>query len=572
MRRHAVAIGMLLVLSAIVQAWSIHRAVTPALDAVRYAAFAQRIEREGWLAATRAESEHPLFPWLVAATHGALSTIFPAAPDALAASVQTAAAVPLVLPLYLLLLRSFGARTALAGGVLFCLLPRVARLGADGTSDSVSLLLCILTAWCVVECLLHREALRGLLGQHVGLPSAAWLAGAGALSGLALLARSEGLLLLAAIGVTWLCEQSRRRTRQSWQRWLAGCGGLAAGVALIWTPYLALVGADTPQRAIARVLGRGDGPATVKPKTAANVPRPKPPEWRLPDGAAMAFPAKESGTSSRFRGLPAAIARYAHETALTLHYWIGALAAYGVWTGRRQAWSGGHRFLGTLFAITSIGAIVMASRAGYLTTRHLMLLVPAALGPAARGAAYLGRKVNRSIYWLKQRWSMAWNSRFAPPWKLDLSPLLAMIVAGAMLPATLTAVHPSRIGHRRAAGWLATPGRAPGAVLDTRGLTGLYTGRPTRRYDAAREAFADPGLAYIVIEAGELQTDSDRARTLRGLIDAAGELAAEFPSPKGIERENVRIYRWRPEDFSPWMEAGRGASPRHVAGGGRSHE
>jgi hypothetical protein len=104
--------------------------------------------------------------------------------------------------------------------------------------------------------------------------------------------------------------------------------------------------------------------------------------------------------------------------------------------------------------------------------------------------------------------------------------------------------------HRAAARWLVDSADTPGSVLDTLGLTGLYSGRATHPYGAGPNAWTDPQLAYIVLQAAELTSDSKRARTLRTLLAMAGQQVAEFagpPSPK-VNRD-VLIYRWRPDDF-----------------------
>jgi hypothetical protein len=113
-------------------------------------------------------------------------------------------------------------------------------------------------------------------------------------------------------------------------------------------------------------------------------------------------------------------------------------------------------------------------------------------------------------------------------------------------------LHASRLGHRRAAEWLAQGADVPGAVLDTRGWTGLYSGRPTYRYEDARKAFSDPELAYVVLERRELEYASRRSRTLRHLLTLGAERVATFPESRTAEPgpRTVVVYRWRPERFS----------------------
>jgi hypothetical protein len=119
----------------------------------------------------------------------------------------------------------------------------------------------------------------------------------------------------------------------------------------------------------------------------------------------------------------------------------------------------------------------------------------------------------------------------------------------------LAPLHASRAGHRRAGEWLARA-EAPGAVLDTRGWTAFYSGRPTHRYDAARSAFRQGDLAYVVLEQRELEFDSRRSRTLAHLLAGAARPAARFPAPSGRRADTVLVYRWYPERFTKKLRSG----------------
>jgi hypothetical protein len=129
------------------------------------------------------------------------------------------------------------------------------------------------------------------------------------------------------------------------------------------------------------------------------------------------------------------------------------------------------------------------------------------------------------------------------------------LAAVACLPQTLSALHPTRIGHRHAGQWLATSDQ-PGTVLDTRGWTALYSGRPTLRYDAAKTAYRLPNLSYVVVEQRELELDSPRSRTLIHLLTGAAERVAMFAAPEGRSEDNVLVYRWHPERFTSQLKSG----------------
>jgi hypothetical protein len=127
-----------------------------------------------------------------------------------------------------------------------------------------------------------------------------------------------------------------------------------------------------------------------------------------------------------------------------------------------------------------------------------------------------------------------------------------VLLSGTLcLPQTLMHFHFSRLGHRQAAQWLATEADVPGAVLDTLGWTGLYSGRDTYEFEQARTALADRQLAYVVLEQRELGFDSARSRTLRCVLRAAGEPVAEFPAPalRSPNHRPVLVYRWYSDRF-----------------------
>jgi hypothetical protein len=133
-------------------------------------------------------------------------------------------------------------------------------------------------------------------------------------------------------------------------------------------------------------------------------------------------------------------------------------------------------------------------------------------------------------------------------------------------------LHSSRRGHRLAGEWLARQADAPGPVLDTRGWTGLYSGRSTYRYDRACAALGDPDLAYVVLERRELDYGSRRSLTLQHLLEVAAQPVAVFPGTDHDDRSGatVHVYRWYPQRFSRSVADSRQrAAPRPTVREGR---
>ncbi|OYV96211.1 MAG: hypothetical protein B7Z73_01110 [Planctomycetia bacterium 21-64-5] len=474
--------------------------------------------------------------------------------------MQVAATIPLVLsvlPVYALFCRLHGGRAALVGGLLYCLLGGIARLGADGLSDSTHMALFCLATWAAAN-YFDGLGIPARRGSH-------WLALCGLSIGLALMARSEALVLpvavLAALG--WLSIRGGRAS--AWPNHVRAAGAFVLSVAAPLAPYLALSGTHDIPAAVARLTGRRGvtEAAPLNSLDSATQAWANEPHWDLPGTGRLAFGKKDTSTSARFRGYFAAVAKLIGELAQTLHYWIAVVALVGLWRARTNLTAPLDRFMQLLCATLVAAALYVAASAGYLSTRHVLLLVVLAIGWAGSGALAVGEWLCAAV--LHRRGAAfpgrldqatAWEGRptngktvFRKPLLPAVTtPLAASIVLVACAPDCLATLHASRAGHRQAASWLAHNAQPSQAVLDSRGWTALYTGRKTYRYEAAQAAFADPSLAYVVVEQAELELPSRRSETLRLLMAQAGEPVARF-SAAGGDKHHVVIHRWRPDRF-----------------------
>jgi len=568
-RRHIAIVAGLVALSCLVQVVLIRRATVPGLDAVRFVETARQIDTQGLLSTARKQQEQPLFPAWVWLVHEGLERSSGQFRSSWAASVQLAAAIPLVLavvPVYFISLRLVGPRAATAGSLLFCLLPEVSRLGADGLSDSTHLLFFCLAFWAVVVYLsapvVARSPDRATLGATVvarspGRATPLWLFVVGVFTGLAILVRAEALLAPAALLATLVALQFQRERRQPWSALAAAASCLVLGCVLVLGPYLFAMGEITPRAAVGRILGRhtpkgqdagSPGPAPAGTATNADA-------WRLDAHEPMSFAAKDPTTSLRRRGCVAAAVQFVKELADAFGYPIGAFCLLGVWRLRGSLSRPADRFAQVYFLLFSLAVLSFASKEGYVSARHLLTLVVVGIGCAGYGTLEAGR-------WIAN-WRRADPRGGSEPecrqpaglCRLLLAWGVVLLSAAFCLVEQREPLHVSRLGHRLAAEWLAVEAEAPGLVLDTRGWTGLYSGRATYRYDEARTAFGHPRLAYVVLEGRELEYQSGRSRTLRRLLDAAAEPVARFPDAAGVGRKQqvVLVYRWNAERFSRWV-------------------
>jgi hypothetical protein len=210
-----------------------------------------------------------------------------------------------------------------------------------------------------------------------------------------------------------------------------------------------------------------------------------------------------------------------------------ALAAFGCFSAVRTGRLPVELFLALLSAFALAAALAWSTKVGYLSWRHLAILTAPVVGWAVRAILAAGDRASSTLHAL---------CLFRRPW---LNPAVAaatvVVSMAASLPSTLPPLHQSRGGHRSAADWLVSQGRRAGAVLDSRGWTGLYTGRRTYRLESARLAFGDPQLAYVILEEVELAPDTPRARTLKDLLRRAGRLEQTFSAKN---KNRVLVYSW----------------------------
>jgi 4-amino-4-deoxy-L-arabinose transferase-like glycosyltransferase len=543
-------LAVLLLVSICVQAWCIRQAAVPAQDAVRFIAIAQSIDQHGFVATWREHAEHPLYPALIYVLHAAWQRVVPAS-CSWGAAAQATSALSLILavvPVYFLLRRLVASAAAAIAALFFCLLPEIARLGADALSDSTHLLLVCVALWALA---CHWQAKAGLASQTEpakGLPHRArWLLICGMALGLAVLTRPEACVAAATAAVALVGFQCNRSTRQPWFAWCRSMTCLVAGLSIV-APYLILATSGRLAEMPGRLLGRDTPSANALTLADASGPAVAT-SWRFGDGAAMAFGAKDSSVSSRFRGYPSALAEYSGELISAFQYWIGALALIGLLGLWRQPWQEFDRFSAALFILHSLAAVFLAAQLGYLSTRHLLTLVILGLAPAGWGACIVGRWL-ADRQWMRNAWFVPADNR-----AIYATGLVALLSGIACLPETLSALHASRAGHRQAGVWLAKAQPA-GLVLDTRGWTSLYSGKETLRYDMAKVAYRRPDLTYVVVEQRELAMDSPRGRTLRYLLAGAAEPVASFAAPRGKLADTVLVYRWHAERFTERLRTG----------------
>lgn len=347
----------------------------------------------------------------------------------------------------------------------------------------------------------------------------------GAATGLALLTRAEVVTLLVAVGLSLVGYQAFSRVRTPWRRFLLGAGAYAAGLVLIVMPYLAATDATTPQAAFRRALGRPDALIAAD---AAHSPNAES-KWRLGDGKPMSFGLKDPG-SVRQRGVWPALVGCGRALTRAYWYWIGLLAVYALWSVRRMRGAPVDTLVRITFGVY-LGAVwLFCWREGYVSPRHFVPLVVVGIGAAGYGTLLVGARL------------AAWRQRGQP---LAYAAVVALVACLGCCWQTFQPVNHVMAAHRAAGHWLAGKELDAGSVVDTHGLTGLYSGRITHPYGVGPAAWKDPQLTYVVAQEAELTTDTSRARTLLVLLAQSGTPVQRFPGPPSAPARGVVVYRWR---------------------------
>jgi hypothetical protein len=508
----------IIVVTCLLQAFVIWHAAVPALDAVRFVNSAKAIDQSGLLVVLPDQTDPPLFPVAIWGVHSVLASLAGDFRESWAFSVQLAAALPLILmpiPVFLLGNRLVGPHAAIFGTVLVLCLPELVRLGADGISDSTYLLG---FSVALVFLVAHLQPV-----NRSDVPILPALL-AGAATAIAMLARSEAMVLAAAFGVV-ITVRGVRRHEVPWQSAIPYVAGLSA----ILGPYaLALAMAS---REVPSVPPRSNSETCLLCESGLD----------SLEGEAPSFAPKDPTTSIRRRGLRAASLQLLDELPKTFGYLPGVFALVGFWVLRRRPVTDADRLL-QAYCVLFLGVIVFhTTREGYLSSRHLLPLAVAATACFGAGSQAVAERLSRAL----DHTGKGQTNRLAAA--------AVLLVAALCTHHALRPLHQTRMAHRSAARWLAQNANRADRVVDTQGWTGLYSGLTTVPYGQARAELSNPGLRYLVVEDRELVCDSRRSRTILHLVEKAGALVATFSAPRTSNRPppRVLVYRWNAKRPSP---------------------
>jgi hypothetical protein len=440
--RDPLLIVLLLLVTLGMRLWQIAHTEVLARDSIGYIRMAWQIENRGWQAAVTSPTaeQHPGYPLTVLAVHFLagpwLGDDQPVAWQIAAQVASSAASLLLVLPVYLFARRLFNPAVAFASVLILQGLPAIGRLMGDGLSEAIFLVFAAFAFWTTLRAF------------DTGKPH--WFLLCGLTSGLAYFVRPEGLLIALCTGLVLLVRQCMQASRQPWRPWLAQGAAVSLGALLCVGTFVGTTGKVTLKPTALRVkenlleflFGKDAPTAQVQHRKTG------------PLLAAWWDGPEEEGRSQRVgwaaRQLIFMIGRGT--------FYVGWLFGFlGLWFSRARLTQPGVLVLFLVSILVGLLMFRVAWYLGYLSDRHLVLILLAFTPFIAAGLIETGRCLPHGGAWLA-----------------------VLMVLGFAVPAlyrTLLPLHDEREGFREAGVWLAHNSDPADEVVDPFAWTHYYAGR-----------------------------------------------------------------------------------------------
>jgi hypothetical protein len=517
--RDPVLLGLLLVLTVALRVWLLCHTEVAARDSIGFIRYALQFENQPWTEVLRNNHQHPGYPLTVLAMSLPVRHFLGTEPGASAMqlSAQLAsslAAVLLLLPMYYLGKAWFSRSVGFWAVVFFQCLPVSGHVLSDGLSEALFLLLSATTLLFATYALQRK--------------SLVWFGLCGGFCGLTYLTRPEGALLLVATGMALIWLQAVPRWRLSWPRTMTAAATMVFAALIVGCPYFLATEGFTNKPSAQKLLARGEtGPAGLYPSSAP---------W--------AVVVQNDGTI--FDRSLEGIWEMGSELAKAFHYvfWIPALA--GMWWNRHRVWDRpGMLVVLILCALHSAILLRLIVVVGYLSDRHLLILVLGGVYPAASALLELPYRLSSGL----RRWHgiavlkpvRGYLLTGALAWTL----LLAIGLISTALPRTLKPLHGNRAGHHAAGLWLAEHARPADVIEDSHCWAHYYAGRVFLEGQAVARP-AGPVTRYTVVGRGR-ERERDQGvpgsrMTEETLRRQGGALVYHWPPGRPVERAEVVVY------------------------------
>ena len=486
-------------------------------DGLRYIDQAKKLDAGRAVDGLFRSIDHPAYPLAIAGAHRIVGGEGPLAWQDAAQYASIAAAVLLVVPLYLVALEMFGASTAWLAVVLSFLVPLSGHVMADALSEGLFLLFFSWGVWTSLRFL--RDGKFPWLLPSVGFAALAYWV------------RPEGLLLPAAMVATLGTIPLLRSTRLHWPRWWAAVALLVIGPAALMAPIVASKGGLSTKPAVGRVLG-------TAPKSASDaVERQRPLD---PD---------QSTTMTYLQAVRAMALAVRDAVSVPLL----VLAACGF----VFAWPPGDRarpwaFLAILMVAWCVALVRLHATGGYCTPRHAMIVAYPLIASAAFGFVGL---VSRLA--IPGRWVGQGEGRFT------VGPVAWVLALGAFIlyeKADLAApINDRFVGYRGAANYLAEHVPDGERVVDVTGWALFYGQKPGYTFANLVEAQGDPGVRRVVVRDAHLSGPWPYCQRIRQIVGDRKPVAS-FPANPSRKQSVVFVFDWS-DEAKPATARAPGASP-----------
>jgi hypothetical protein len=498
--QHASRIALLIVGASALLLWLTAHTDVFYADGLRYIAQARTIDHGSWKQGLTRSVDHPIYPMMIAGVHRLIGGNDPREWQTAAQIASAISGALLVIPVYLISLEVFGPASAWLACFLIYLLPFNGHVLADALSESTFLLFWSWGLW---------SALRFL--REGRLP---WLAIVISLSVLAYLTRPEGLILpVALLGALVLMTCFCASELPQKNRWWA-IGVLMVGPIVAAGPFIFMKGAISTKPSILRVLGLG----RAAPAMAIERERPLDPDQST---------IKTTSIAAR------AVGRAVYGATSLPLLLLAPLGIAATWSSpfRRRHWL----LLGTIVGLSSLAMLRLHAMSGYCTPRHAMVVAWIVIPASAAGLDHLASL-------LAQKWRKLPSDQ---PARAKIGTGIKVVALGIYLlsygPGAVASIDPGFHGYREAGEWLASQAKGSDLILDPKGFSLFYSGRPGYAFATLVEGVHDPKVRWVVAHEALIFGPWDYSKAVRALVGCRRPVQI-FPEKPAHRVSKVYVY------------------------------
>lgn len=525
-RRDLGCLLLLLLLASALRVWQMVHTEVTSRDSIMFIEIAWRLEHGDWRdVITHHSRQHPGYPVAVLAVsrpvrqffHGDLAT-------AMQLSAQLAsslAGVLLVVPMFFLGRELFDRRVAFWATALFQCLPTSGRVLGDGLSESLFLL------WAATALLFAVRGLRTL---------SPWsFAAAGLATGLAYLARPEGLVIALCAGLVLVAMQGVARWRRPHAAVLKCGGALTAATLAVALPFICLIhgltvkpsgkyfehpGQKLERMPWLRAENAGPHPEAVRQAGMATN--------SLPWAVWWVGPASADRHGWGLRALGTVLLK-----SFCYAFWVPALLGLWRFRDRFRLVPGSWVLLLTSLLI-SLALYRLAVLMGYLSDRHTLLILLCASYWTAAGLLVVASGLQRFLVRYVPA-TAKWGGRGM------VAGFVVLALTAAPLARTLQPLHADRAGFRAAGYWLAAETLPGDHIFDPYSWSNYYAGRYFLDDTGSLPAH-EPSRWYVILEKAENPHPHLMEVRIAELYAKAGRMVKSWEVPRGKRKAEVQVF------------------------------